>query len=128
MPKGGRRSGAGRRSTGRTKELRLYVTPEVDEKLSAIAKAQKVPKGQIVENLLKQHEVTMYIDTADYALVTQKAKTLNKAFAATIKRLSILGEIKNWTLVGEIARGYPEYPHDYPCSPLTCAIKSPFVE
>ncbi len=61
MPKGGKRTNAGRRSSGRTKELHLYVTPETDAKLSAIAKQQKIPKGQILENLLEQSETKMIL-------------------------------------------------------------------
>lgn len=60
MPKGGKRLGAGRPSTGRTEEERVYLSPKAKAKLSAIAKAQKVPKGQIVENLLIS-EKTMQI-------------------------------------------------------------------
>lgn len=58
MAKGGKRPGAGRPNTGRTEELRVYVTPDSAAKLSAIAKAQKVAKGQIVENLLSE-EINM---------------------------------------------------------------------
>lgn len=69
MPKGGKRSGAGRRSSGRTKELHLYVKPETDAKLSAIARSKKVPKGQVVENLVEgimlQIKVTRTVEFAN---------------------------------------------------------------
>jgi hypothetical protein len=55
MRKGGRRSGAGRRSTGRTKSVRLYLSPEGEKILDASAELRKVPKGQVVDELLKQY-------------------------------------------------------------------------
>jgi hypothetical protein len=61
MPKGGKRIGAGRRSTGRTEEVCVYLTPEGKKKLDAIAKQQKIPKGQVLENLLEQSETKMIL-------------------------------------------------------------------
>lgn len=60
MPRGGKRSGAGRPKVRiATRSVTLYLSVEGEQKLNAIAKAQKVPKGQVVEDFLKQYEVTI---------------------------------------------------------------------
>ncbi|HEY9610530.1 hypothetical protein [Allocoleopsis sp.] len=76
MAKGGKRSGAGRPSTGRTKELRLYVTPEADEKLSAIAQSRKVSKGQIVEEFMSDIDVKTLGKLVDAIVDTNETLTI----------------------------------------------------
>ena len=63
MPRGGRRPGAGRHKTSTsTEQVTIYLTKQGKQKLSAIAQSKKVPKGQIVEDLLNQYELTQMSD------------------------------------------------------------------